>query len=149
MSALKCEKQYKYTQNEIRFCDAIVYKEMSQYDAYKYAYSISEDTPRETIDANASRVANKDKNKTRISQLRDKLEERKQNVVIWTFEDSVRALSEAYSQAKEYGNTSGVVNSIKELNNMYGFNRQNINMNADVKVEKIEDYLKDIEGGEM
>lgn len=149
MGALKCEKKYKYTQKEIRFCDAIVYKEMSQYDAYHYAQYKTNNVKRETIDANASRLANKPKIVARVTELRDKIQEKKLDKAVWTFEDSVRALSEAYRKADEGGNTSGVVNAIKELNNMYGFNRQNINMNADVKVEKIEDYLKEIEGGEM
>lgn len=141
MSALKCEKEYKYTKQEVRFCDAIVFKEMTQYGAYLYAGYSSFNGDRRQAEAKASTIANKGKIKARIEELKSKVQEKKLDKAIWNFEDSVRALSEAYIQAKEFGNINGVVNAIKELNSMYGFNKQNI----DLKNEIIGDFKIQVE----
>jgi len=132
MSALKCEKEYKYTQNEIRFCDAIIYKKMSQYEAYHYAKYKTENVKRETIDANASRLSSKPKIVARISELSTRLEEKKLDKAIWSFEDSVRELKDALEKSKELTDYKTVINAVDKLNSMHGYNKQNIDINAEL-----------------
>lgn len=146
MSALKCEKEYKYTENEIRYCDGIVLKGMSQREAYLYAGYSNQKGNLDRVDVKASQLASKAKVKARLEDMSERLKEKKLKDAIWSMDDSVRALKGAYELARESSNINGVVNAIKELNSMFGFNKQNINnLNTELSYE---DYLKEIEGGD-
>lgn len=138
MSALKCEKLYKYTKQEVRMCDAIVFKGLTQYDAYLYAGYSSFDGNRRNAEAKASTIANKEKIKARLTELREQVQARMLEDTIWKFEDSLRALRDIYYNSDKQADK---INAIKELNSMHGYNRQNI----DLKNEIVGDFKIQVE----
>ena len=131
-------KQEKYVQELI--------KGKSQREAYKVAYPKSENWKEATIDTNACNLLKNNKVLTRYNELRDKTA----NKAIWTRERSINTLvnimqkCEGVMSTTKTDNATGeeieivdskaasvAINAIKELNNMNGYNVENINMKID------------------
>jgi len=102
-------KQEQFAQN--------IAKGMTQADAYRNAYNAGTMSDN-AIYVSASRLLDDAKIKLRVDALKSALAKKE----LWTREQSVKGLIAAYDIANEDRNTSGMVNSVKELNAMHGFN---------------------------
>ena len=90
---------------------------MTQAAAYRDAYD-AQNSKDSTVWARASELMADSKVSGRVKELKDALAAKQ----LWTREMSVKGLMTAYKIANEDRNTSGMVNSVKELNAMHGFN---------------------------
>lgn len=111
-----------------RFCQNLEVKRMSQYEAYKDAYPASRKWNRETVDVNASKLANKDKILLRRKELRDAENENIRLEAKWTREDAYKALKWLIDTAKAETEAKGALTSpcvsattgaVKELNAIF------------------------------
>jgi hypothetical protein len=86
---------------------------LGQADAYRAAYD-AEGMKDNTIYPHASKLMKNDKVRTRITELRESVQEKQ----LWSREMSVKALVAAYRE----GSGSVKVSAVKELNAMHGYN---------------------------
>lgn len=106
---------------------------MTQADAYRASYDTSK-SKNETIWSRASELMDDRKVSERVNELKGALAEKE----LWTREMSVKGLITAYKMANEDRNTSGMVNSVKELNAMHGYNEP-----TKIQVSSLMDVFKD------
>jgi len=105
------------TAKQEAFCQAIA-DGMTQTDAYRAAFDVSQSTKPETIHKRASELMQNGEVTGRVSSLKQVLETK----AIWTREMSVKALVSAYKVAQEKKNSNGMTGAVKELNAMHGYN---------------------------
>jgi len=86
---------------------------MGQAESYRAAYDAG-DMKDNTIYPHASKLMKNDKVRTRITELRESVQEKQ----LWSREMSVKALVAAYRE----GSGSVKVAAVKELNAMHGYN---------------------------
>lgn len=102
----------KLTAKQEAFCQGIA-DGLGQADAYRAAYD-AEGMKDNTIYPHASKLMKNDKVRTRITELRESVQEKQ----LWSREMSVKALVAAYRE----GSGSVKVAAVKELNAMHGYN---------------------------
>ena len=102
----------KLTAKQEAFCQGIA-DGLGQADAYRAAYD-AEGMKDNTIYPHASKLMKNDKVRTRITELRESVQEKQ----LWSREMSVKALVAAYRE----GTGSVKVAAVKELNAMHGYN---------------------------
>jgi phage terminase small subunit len=105
------------TPKQEAFCQAAA-SGMTQADAYRHAYDVSEDTKPETIYSRASELMADGKVSGRVQELRDEL----QSDLLWSRKDSIIALKEIYDKAKNSQALGEATKAVKELNAMHGYN---------------------------
>ena len=93
---------------------------MSQADAYRASFDVSEDTKPESIHQEASRVMANVKVASRVKELRDKLEELR----LWSRLDSVKTLASIDRNEEADAKPNDRVNAVKALNSMHGWDKQ-------------------------
>lgn len=101
------------TPKQEKFAQAVA-DGMTQADAYRTAYDVSNSTKAETIQKRASELMSNGAVSGRVQELKSKLEKR----ALWTREMSVRALVGVYKDGKP----SDRIAAVKELNVMHGYN---------------------------
>lgn len=111
------DKKYdvQLSEKESEFCRLLVYDRLPQYKAYMEAFGAN----KSTAPAEASHLVRKDRIKAEMQRLRDM----KSQDAEWEFEDSVNALKEVVRQPE---NQTVQVNALKELNKMFGWDKQTI-----------------------
>ena len=119
------------TPKEEKFCQNVEVKRMSQYEAYLDAYPASKKWQRATVDVKASQLAKLDKIMVRRKELRQEQADIISDEAKWTREDAFNNLQWLIEKAKteaEYTGeltspvVSALLNSIKELNNIFAIN---------------------------
>lgn len=110
-------KALKLTDKKEKFAQCIA-DGMTQADAYRTAYNPRPDTRPASIWDSASKVMARPEVAQRVAELRQKLESK----ALWTREESVQALKEAYAVAQERQQSTGMTAAVKELNAMHGYN---------------------------
>jgi len=103
------------TEKESEFCRLLVYDRLPQYKAYMEAFGAS----KATAPAEASHLVRKDRIKAEMQRLRDMKSQDSE----WEFMDSVDALKGIVRQPE---NQTVQVNALKELNKMFGWDKQTI-----------------------
>ena len=88
---------------------------LTQADAYRSAYSAAKQNDT-TLWANASRMAANTLVVARVAELRTRLQDK----ALWTRERSVKVLADIADSTES--KAGEVVNAVKELNSMHGFN---------------------------
>lgn len=88
---------------------------LNQSDAYRSAYSAG-GMKAATINVKASQLAADGKVAVRLAELRTKLQDK----ALWTRERSVKVLADIADSSES--KAGEVVNAVKELNSMHGFN---------------------------
>jgi hypothetical protein len=88
---------------------------LTQSDAYRKAYTVSQKTKAESVTVKASQMMSWDNIRQRVQELRDQLSEK----ALWSREDSVRTLLEVIGNPDKQ---TDVITAVKELNAMHGFN---------------------------
>ena len=88
---------------------------LTQTDAYRSAYS-AEKMKAETVQQTACRLMADRKVTARVAELREELA----NKSLWTRERSVKVLADIADSSES--KAGEVVNAVKELNSMHGFN---------------------------
>ena len=96
------------------FCNATL-TEPSLADAFLVAYPHASAWKRKTVIEKASRMAKRGNIQARIDELKQELVKR----TLWTRESSVKVLARIALKGES---ESAIVSSVKELNNMHGFN---------------------------
>ena len=102
----------KLTAKQEAFCQGIA-DGLGQAESYRAAYD-AEGMKDNTIYPHASKLMKNDKVRTRITELRESVQEKQ----LWSREMSVKALVAAYRE----GSGSVKVSAVKELNAMHGYN---------------------------
>ena len=100
----------KLTQKQENFCQAIADGKNAS-DAYRTAYNTS--AGYKHVNEVSSRMMANDKIRTRVRELKEAIAEK----VLWTREDSIRALKDSVDEKGAVR-----VSAVKELNAMHGFN---------------------------
>jgi hypothetical protein len=128
------EKALKLSDKQEKFAQCIA-DGMSQADAYRTAYNPRPNTKPASIWDSASKVMARPEVTHRVAELRQKLEAR----ALWTREESVQALKEAYAVAQERQQSTGMTAAVKELNAMHGFNAPTqVELSGGLQIQKIE-----------
>ena len=104
------------TAKQEAFCQAVA-DGMNQSDAYRHAYN-SDNLKPESLHVKASIVANNDKVRLRVKELKDALSQK----ALWTREDAVCELKEIAAMGKDGKQLGAATAAIKELNAMHGYN---------------------------
>lgn len=91
---------------------------MTQADGYRTAFDVGENTKPETIWNEASKLMAIPEVAARVAELREQISAKN----LWTREDSVKALKDAVSLARDSNQIAALTGAIKELNLMHGFN---------------------------
>lgn len=86
-------------------------------EAYRRAYNAANSKPN-TINVKASQLLSDGKIAVRCDELKLQLAEKS----LWTRENSVKALINAYKVAEQQQQAPGMTGAVKELNAMHGFN---------------------------
>ena len=137
------------TPKEEKFCQNVEVKRMSQYEAYLDAYPVSKKWKRATVDVKASQLANLDKIMIRRKELRQEQADIISEEAKWTREDAFNNLQWLIDKAKteaEYTGeltspvVSALLNSVKELNNIFSVNGAASNKGS------LEDILNAVKG---
>lgn len=125
------------TAKQDAFANAIA-NGMNGADAYRSSYEPKKMSDN-AIYTEASLLLSNPKVSQRVAELKQQLEKR----ALWTREDSVRALIEAYNIANQSNNASGMTGAIKELNSMHGFDapQKHIIDNRALKPVQDDDWL--------
>ena len=122
----------------------------TQRQAYLSA-GYSGNSSNKTIDENASRIFNDSKVKARYEYLYNKVIKNAENKIQWSFEKSMQKLLDLIDNAEKtegrnvYHNKH-ILDIIKEINNMHGYNRQNMSLEAEVTTKTPEQVLKEAQG---
>jgi hypothetical protein len=103
----------RLTIKEEAFCQAVG-SGLSQYKAYRKAYNVKPKTKRQTIDAHASRVANKDKIAARIAQIRAPVVAQSQR----TFEGQLSKFDAAFDLAQSTDQPAAMTGAAREQTRM-------------------------------
>jgi len=104
------------TQKQEAFCLAYV-ETGNASEAYRRSYNAENSKP-ESINVNASKMLADAKVAQRVEELRSELVAQS----LWTRENSVKALINAYKVAEVQQQAAGMTGAVKELNAMHGFN---------------------------
>lgn len=137
------------TPKEEKFCQNLEVKRMSQRKAYVDAYPHSKKWQPTTVDVKACQLANKDNIMIRRKELRQEQAEIISEEAKWTREDAFNNLQWLIEKAKteaEYTGeltspvVSALLNSIKELNNIFAINGASSNKGS------LEDILNAVKG---
>jgi phage terminase small subunit len=107
----------RLTAKQEAFIQAVV-SGMNNSEAYRSVY-YAEGMKPETINRNAHSLANDSKIATRIAEIREGVKEELVEKLLWTREDSVKALCSVIEKPDK---KSDIVAAVKELNSMHGFN---------------------------
>ena len=105
------------TSKQEAFCQAIA-DGVSQAEAYRRAYNVSETTKPETVWKRSSELMQNGAVTGRVHEIQEALSRK----ALWTREMSVKALIEAYKVAKDKKNANGMTGAVKEINAMHGYN---------------------------
>jgi hypothetical protein len=108
----------KLTEKESEFCRLLVYDRLPQYKAYMEAFGAS----KATAPAEASHLVRKERVQAEIQRLRDM----KSQDAEWEFDDSVNGIKEIIRNPE---NQTVALNAYKELNKMFGWDKQTIEHN--------------------
>jgi len=103
------------TEKESEFCRLLVYDRLPQYKAHMEVFG----TSKATAPAEASKLCKKEKIQDELKRLRDMKSQDSE----WEFMDSVDALKGIVMQPE---NQTVQVNALKELNKMFGWDKQTI-----------------------
>lgn len=106
----------RLTAKQAAFCEHIAAGK-TQADSYRAAYDASS-MKDSTVWARASELMAYSKVAGRVEELRAALAKKE----LWTRERSIKKLIKALNISKKDRNASGMINAIKELNAMHGFN---------------------------
>ena len=128
------ENPCKLTGKQEKFAQAIA-DGLDQSDAYRLAFNVRPTTKPSSIWVEASKAMSNPNVQQRVNELRKKLENR----TLWSREQSVNALKEAYDVAKEKNNSTGMTAAVKELNAMHGYNAPTqVELSGGISIQKIE-----------
>jgi len=105
----------KLTPKQDAFCQAIC-DGMSQSDAYRRAYDAEKMKP-ESVNNLAYRLIEKVEIKSRIKELKSKLESKQ----LWTREQSINKAVEAIEMASKNGKPLEILKGVEVLNKMHGY----------------------------
>jgi hypothetical protein len=105
----------KLTPKQEAFCQAIC-DGMSQSDAYRHAYNASK-IKTESVNNLAYRLVGKVEIRSRIQELKSKLE----NKQLWTRERSINKAIEAIEMASTNGKPLEILKGVEVLNKMHGY----------------------------
>ena len=117
---------------------------LTQREAYLKAFGAKPNALKSTIDETASRIANKPEVAARVAELR----ERMANKLLWSREQSLNALLDAYKLAREEKQPAAMTGAIKEINAMFGYNAPSkVELSGEVTlaVTKIERIIVDVD----
>jgi len=106
------------TPKQEHFCQCVA-DGMTQADAYRTAFEVKPNTKASSVIVNASKLMSDANIAQRVKELQTKLTEKN----LWTREQSVNALLEAYRVAMEERQSTGMTAATKELNAMHGYNQ--------------------------
>lgn len=119
------------------FCQSIA-DGVSQAEAYRKAYNVSETTKQETVWKRSSELMQNGAVAGRVQEIQKSLAKK----ALWTREMSVKALIEAYQVAKDRKNPNGMTGAVKELNIMHGYNEpQQIDINLRNLPSSVDDFI--------
>jgi hypothetical protein len=107
----------RLTAKQEAFIDAVA-SGLDNSAAYRKVY-YAEGMKPETVNRAAHSVANNPKIATRIAEIRKEIKEELIEKILWTREDSVKALRSVIEHPDK---PSDIVSAVKELNAMHGFN---------------------------
>jgi hypothetical protein len=125
------------TSKQEAFCQAIA-DGVSQAEAYRRAYNVSETTKPETVWKRSSELMQNGAVTGRVHEIQESLAKK----ALWTREMSVKALIESYRVAKDRKNSNGMTGAVKELNAMHGYNEpQQIDLNIRQLPASVDDFV--------
>jgi phage terminase small subunit len=108
--------EVQLSEKKSEFCRLLVYERMPQYKAYMEAFGAN----KVTAPAEASKLIRQPEVQAEIKRLRDE----KSKDAEWEFMDSIYALKGVIARPEKH---SDLVNAVKEINKMLGFEKTTIN----------------------
>lgn len=114
----------------------------SQHEAYKRAYDTTT-AKSKTLYEEASRLANTPKISARIQEIRDEVA----IALLWKKVDSVQTLADVAKGITENSRPSDVVNAVKALNSMFGWDKQVVEHSGEIEHSADQTLAEMLTGG--
>ena len=128
------ENPLKLTPKQEKFAQCIA-DGLCQADAYRAAFDVKPNIKPASVWDAASKVMAKPEVSMRVAELRKKLEKK----ALWSREQSVNALLEAFHVAKDRDQSTAMTAAVKELNAMHGYNAPTqVELSGGISIQKIE-----------
>lgn len=146
---LNCEKENKYTAKEIAFVDGLI-QGKTQHQAFLDAGYSNLKGNSDAVDQKASKLLAKDKVRARFYELNDKVRDKVEKKLAWTLEEATEKLRQLIKEAEDSevlkmktgDKIDTLMKPLKELNSIYGLNKQVSQGELTIKTERtLEDLL--------